>query len=723
MSDTTRQPVKSTNAPAAARPARTLASPARELKPPVSSRVQPESRAGGAPPAVAQGAGHDFGQVSVNPPARGASGLPDSMRETDARAHSRSMSESDGAREKAPPEVTETARFGGQPLDAPTRGFMESRFGHDFSHVRIHTDARADEAAQSVSAHAYTLGSDVVFRSGHYRPDTDAGRKTLAHELAHVVQQGGGGAGAKGAAPRGGGDLSAAEVSRPGEAGEREAARASEAVAGGSFAPPLQGAPRASAPSVQREPDPLDKFHPAVTIPLGSGGSKKRPDNLPPAPATPFKPKQDLIGQNLEKAQEQQMLTNYLVAQQTRMGLLPAKSGQGDASLDKQRAGKADADKPARQPSGQAAGDEKDSWAEIYGEHNARTQSFDDYKKGWGEVKGTVEEGGRGIPAAPEISMDLLRKIYPDMAKDADDPALQKSADTANKAKRYLDSLNEAFKIMKIDTVEAQANYLSHAFVESDQFRQFTETQGSTSAPGGGSQKWQDDPKKVQRNMSYLKDTYVPNEKDSPDDVKRKLAVNPSGASGDFEFIGRGPVQVTDKFNYAEVVAVIEIAGEQYEKEAAALEAAKKDNTQAKQFAKLAKQAAHDIKADPTAAAKPEYAFLVSAAHMKRRHSDRTVGWATPGATWEGDDAGSSWVAGAKQTQAPQLKALKDKSDAYARIYPLLLEEAVQKNPAAKTKLESKEGTQASLYLKNWRAASKKAEEAKAKAKARKTAE
>src|SRR5438552_5314797 len=78
---------------------------------------------------------------------------------------------------------------GGTPLDRETRGFMESRLGADFSDVRVHTDARASESAQSVQAHAYTVGSDVVFQSGKYAPESDSGKRMLAHELTHVVQQ------------------------------------------------------------------------------------------------------------------------------------------------------------------------------------------------------------------------------------------------------------------------------------------------------------------------------------------------------------------------------------------------------------------------------------------------------------------------------------------------------------------------------------------------------
>jgi hypothetical protein len=77
----------------------------------------------------------------------------------------------------------------GQPLDVGTRAFMEPRFGHDFSQVRIHTDARAVESAQAVNALAYTVGRNVVFGAGQYAPQTSEGRRLLAHELTHTLQQ------------------------------------------------------------------------------------------------------------------------------------------------------------------------------------------------------------------------------------------------------------------------------------------------------------------------------------------------------------------------------------------------------------------------------------------------------------------------------------------------------------------------------------------------------
>jgi hypothetical protein len=90
---------------------------------------------------------------------------------------------------EAPSIVHDVLRSPGQPLDATTQSFMEPRFGHNFSNVRIHADAQAAESARSVNALAYTVGQDVVFASNQYQPDTRAGQQLLAHELTHVVQQ------------------------------------------------------------------------------------------------------------------------------------------------------------------------------------------------------------------------------------------------------------------------------------------------------------------------------------------------------------------------------------------------------------------------------------------------------------------------------------------------------------------------------------------------------
>ncbi len=81
-------------------------------------------------------------------------------------------------------------RSPGHPLDAATRAFFEPRFGRDLSSVRIHSDAAAAASARSIQAHAYAAGDDLVFDTGRFAPETQEGRRLLAHELTHVLQQG-----------------------------------------------------------------------------------------------------------------------------------------------------------------------------------------------------------------------------------------------------------------------------------------------------------------------------------------------------------------------------------------------------------------------------------------------------------------------------------------------------------------------------------------------------
>jgi hypothetical protein len=78
---------------------------------------------------------------------------------------------------------------GGQTLDPGTREQMEGAFHSDFSDVRVHTGSEATQSAQRLGAHAYTVGSDIVFSDGRYDPASESGQRTLAHELTHVVQQ------------------------------------------------------------------------------------------------------------------------------------------------------------------------------------------------------------------------------------------------------------------------------------------------------------------------------------------------------------------------------------------------------------------------------------------------------------------------------------------------------------------------------------------------------
>jgi len=88
-----------------------------------------------------------------------------------------------------PESVNRTLAASGHSLDPSTRDFMESRLGHDFSRVRIHTDAQAGESAHAIQAHAYTSGRNIAFAPGKFATNTLEGRQLLAHELVHTVQQ------------------------------------------------------------------------------------------------------------------------------------------------------------------------------------------------------------------------------------------------------------------------------------------------------------------------------------------------------------------------------------------------------------------------------------------------------------------------------------------------------------------------------------------------------
>ncbi len=109
---------------------------------------------------------------------------PDTGIRLSARAPNR------GRMADTPAVVSNAIRSGGgQAVERSARAAMESRFRHDFGAVRVHTDARAAAAARALGARAFTVGRDVVFGAGQYAPQGTPGKKLLAHELAHVVQQ------------------------------------------------------------------------------------------------------------------------------------------------------------------------------------------------------------------------------------------------------------------------------------------------------------------------------------------------------------------------------------------------------------------------------------------------------------------------------------------------------------------------------------------------------
>jgi hypothetical protein len=150
--------------------------------------------------------------------------------------------------------VLDVVSGGGSSLDRDVRTDMERRLGADFSDVRVHTDSASHDSARSVGAHAYTVGSHVVFQRDAFDPHSTAGRTTLAHELTHVMQQR---SGPVDGTPTGGG----VSVSDPGDRFERAAAENAQRAMGSE--PESQDVQRETepsgsgfVPSVQRDEDP-----------------------------------------------------------------------------------------------------------------------------------------------------------------------------------------------------------------------------------------------------------------------------------------------------------------------------------------------------------------------------------------------------------------------------------------------------------------------------------
>jgi hypothetical protein len=152
-----------------------------------------------------------------------------------------------GAAREAPAVVHDVLRTPGQPLEPGARAMMESRLGHDFSRVRVHTDAHAAESARSVDALAYTVGRDVVFGARQYSPGTPAGQRLLAHELVHVTQQE--------QTTSTSGTLAVGATDSP---AERNAAAAAGGASGsrGSMSPRLGNSSGLSGRTLQRQPAP-----------------------------------------------------------------------------------------------------------------------------------------------------------------------------------------------------------------------------------------------------------------------------------------------------------------------------------------------------------------------------------------------------------------------------------------------------------------------------------
>lgn len=138
--------------------------------------------------------GHDFARIRVHPlELRRACSCGGRCEACDARSGDLRVSRPNASFAKhgdyLPPIVQETLSSPGRPLDSATRAFVEPRFGHDFSNVSVHAGAKATESARAINAAAYTVGNHIVLGSPRSAGDAHGGFHSLAHELAHVVQQ------------------------------------------------------------------------------------------------------------------------------------------------------------------------------------------------------------------------------------------------------------------------------------------------------------------------------------------------------------------------------------------------------------------------------------------------------------------------------------------------------------------------------------------------------
>jgi hypothetical protein len=151
------------------------------------------------------------------------------------------------AEEERSPVLDVVSSGSGQPLEEPVRADMEGRLGHSFSDVRVHTGEAAHNSAASVNAHAYTVGSNIVFQRDKYDPGSDAGRTMIAHELTHVVQQ-------RSGPVDGTATGTGVRVSDPSDRFEREAAATAERAVSAPAAP-ATAQRTAGAAVVQRDAD------------------------------------------------------------------------------------------------------------------------------------------------------------------------------------------------------------------------------------------------------------------------------------------------------------------------------------------------------------------------------------------------------------------------------------------------------------------------------------
>jgi predicted chitinase len=252
------------------------------------------------------------------------------------------------------------------------------------------------------------------------------------------------------------------------------------------------------------------------------------------------------------------------------------------------------------------SGDEHDKFHKSYHSRDGKVKSFfgKDYETYLGELGSTQASSKYGGKLITEpITTDELLEIFDGVKQDIDNQKVKRSVIDG-----YVNQLNQAFRTLKIDTIEAQASYIANAYIESDQFRAMTETQKAVQ----GNSLYQDDPHAVKLDEKWLNDAAA-GEKENVTGYETGGSINPIG-NWQESFIGRGPIQVTHRYYYVQCIAILENRARELEAEA------KKEDAQY-----LYKVAAA-IKADPAQAANPKYAFLFSAAFMKMKDGEGEAG-------------------------------------------------------------------------------------------------
>lgn len=241
--------------------------------------------------------------------------------------------------------------------------------------------------------------------------------------------------------------------------------------------------------------------------------------------------------------------------------------------------------------------------------------------------------GGTELPVyESEISADDLREIYPGL--DADVTAGKVSA---SRIEGYAQALNRAFDLTGLDTVEAQAAYLAHAAVEAHQLQRLTEGQSWR-------QNYEDDPTKIRLDTTWLNNAARNNA-----NYRMGGEINPGGdATWQQSFIGRGPLQVTFRYHYAQTLALLERLAE------------RRRSAGFGEDADAIMDCVESVKQDPRQAASPVCGYLFSAAYMKMAEGDRYIldAGATPTFNGTGPES-ARWMTGGTREEPGKAQAKK----------------------------------------------------------------